>query len=307
MDSNGTGTPDRFIVDNLFTPNRLHLIFGPVRSGKSTLQLQIEWDWCNGREVFGNKSYPAHFCHVDALRPLSAIHKHMRHIGVDPALIPTISLLEAVSNEERTIDAVFSHAQRLVPSCRVIFLDGIQSLCHGNITYQRDVVNFMAATAKTCISKRITLIATAGTSKASESPTTSTPVMQRMTGSTSWAELAGALIHLGPTKPDQFTDPERTISISAPEYRPQELLYTFNEHGILEYVGDGASVVKLDEWLLQIATGSDVTSKDIVEAAEARGYKRSTAYTWLKQQIALGTLVLVARGMYRKPDPPSPN
>ena len=297
-----------YVVDKLFTRNRLHLIFGPPRSGKSTLQAQIEWDWCNGREVFSQKSFPANFCHIDALRPLAEVKAHFLDIGADPAQIPTISLLEAVSNEERTIDAVFSHAERLVHSCRVIFLDGLQSLCHGNITYQRDVVNFMAYAAQQCIKRSITIIATASTSKAAEAAGT-TPVFQRITGSTAWVELAGTLTHIGPPSPSsRVTDPERTVTISMPRRKPLELSYTFTDDGRLECTGEAATFPEMDKWLVQISPGSDITSRDIVDAADARGGSRATAYRWLKEQVALGSMVLVEKGIYRKPAaPPIPN
>jgi hypothetical protein len=291
---------ESYIVDKLFTRNRLHLIFGPLRSGKSTLLLQTEWDWAHGEPIFGFQSYPAHFCHVDVLRPLSAIQAHIHQLGYNHAEIPTVSLLESTSTEERTIDAVFAHATRLVPTCRVIFLDGIQSLCHGNITYQRDVVQFMAEAARACLRRGITLIATAGTSKSSET-TASVPVLQRITGSISWGELSGTLTHIGPADPAKFTAPERTISISAPGCKPMELSYCFNDDGKLEYINDAANYPEMDKWLIQITPGSDITSEDIQAAAKDRGYKERSAYYWCKDQVQLGALVLLKRGLYRKP------
>jgi RecA-family ATPase len=292
-----------YVVDKVFARNRLHLIFGPPRSGRSTLLIQTEWDWCNGREVFGGASFPAHFVHIDCLRPLADVKEHMRELGADPAHIPTISLLESTSNEERTIDAVFAQAQRLLPSVRVIFLDGIQSLCHGNITYQRDVVNFMAHGTQQCIRRGITIIATGSTSKAAEL-NGSTPVLQRVIGSASWVELSATLMHLGPTNPAKFTAPERTLSISIPRAAPRELAYTFTDAGRLEYISDAASFPLLDQWLVQITPGSEITSKDIVDAAAQRDYSRSGAYLWVQEQVQLGTLVLVQRGTYRKPEAP---
>ena len=128
-----------------------------------------------------------------------------------------------------------------------------------------------------------------------------------MTGSTSWVELSGALIHIGPTAPDRFTEPERTVSISTPRGKPQQLAYTFTDYGKLELTGDAASFPELDKWLVQITAGSDITSKDIIEAAEARGYKRRSAFYWMKEQVALGTIVLVEHGVYRKPTIPIVN
>src|SRR5437762_10762783 len=123
-----SATPDRFIVDKVFAINRLHLIFGPPRSGVSTLLQQTMWDWANGREVFGGKSNPSHYCLVDAIRPLEAIRAQLRHLGYDPSEIPHVSLTDCSTHEDRTIERVLLKAKEVVPVCQVVFLDGLQAL-----------------------------------------------------------------------------------------------------------------------------------------------------------------------------------
>lgn len=288
-----------YIVDNVFTANGLHLIFGPPRSGTTTLLYQTMWDWANGRNVFGEKSNPAHYCLVDAIRPLHAMRRSLSRLGLPPADIPHVSLMEATTHEDRTIDALFRRVRDVAPMARVVFLDGLQALFHGNVIHYREVLNFTIDIAKHCLQRQMTLIATLNTAKSLEG--TDTPVLQRIMGSTAWLASAGTLIHIG-WEQGQELKPERTVTRFSPESAPAALSYTFTASGALECIGDASLQPELDKWLQQVAGGSDIPVGDIVTAGESRGLSRATTYRWIKQQVELGQLVRVDKGVLRKPN-----
>jgi hypothetical protein len=292
---------DGFVVRDLFPTHSIHLIYGPARSGASTLHMQIMDEVAHSLQVFGHDSIPSRFCYMACNTPRAAIRAKMIEMGIDPSLTPHLSLVDIAEREDRTIEAVHRAASELVPGLRVIYLDSILGLCPGNINIYRESANFLAGVLKLCTVRDLTIIATAECTKSNDSP-----IQERIVGSVAWGSMCGTLIHIEATDLTNLRDIYRTVTIMPRRRMPVVASMALDED-THRFIPQEMGNTQMDIWLTQMPLGAEFTAHDVQEAASGAHMSRATAFRWLCTQVEIGIVKQLRRGVYCKPAQTPPN
>ena len=291
--------PDGFVVRDLFPTHSLHLIYGPSGAGRSTLLFQTIWDWSHGKEVLGYQSIPASYALISAVQTRSEMRAHFSLLGMDPGLIPHLSLLEAAIPEDRTIEGALRLARNIAPHLRVLFVDGLAGLCPGNINILREAAQYLSGIRQLCFKQDLTIIGTVLCGKSDEE----SAVRHRPIGSAAWSEYTGTKICIEPVNAQKLDDPDRMIHIIPRAGSPTSKRYTLDPetHRLTPTEELGASANALTEWLDQFQASEEISVALILQAGAQFGMSRATTYRWIKQCVELGVLVNAKRGYYIKP------
>jgi hypothetical protein len=291
----------QYVIRDLFPSKQIHLIFGPAHSGKTTLMMQIMDDWRNGRDVFGYHSHPAPYCYASCTKQLPDVESHMRRIGLDPATIPHLSLQNTSSSrEDFNIETLILKAKSLVPDLRVLWLEGLGTICPGKITEVRDVTEFLRNLMSICRREHLTIIAEMTTVKAREGNSYSYAI-DRLPGSNVWSDMTGSKIPIDLADPRDLTDINRIVVLVMRNRASRRLYAAFVDSGLLA-ITDRLEVATMDSWLTQQPTPTQVTTKEIHKVGKSLGVSRSSITRWITDQHELGTLNPVSRGVWQIPE-----
>jgi hypothetical protein len=290
----------QYVVRDLFPVNEIHLIFGPAHSGKTTLMLQILEDWRNGRDVFGCHSHVQPFCLIACERPESALRAHMRRLGMDPSLIPHFSLIDqASSGDDYNFETLVATLRKRCPEAKVLFIDGLSTLCPGRSYDQRDVSKFLLTINQFCKQQSITIIACLYAVKAKEGAGYAAP-LDRLSGSGVWSSMTGCKLLIDPIDPKDPTNPNRLLLLFIRSRAPRATYAKYVESGLLSYA-DTLELTGLDSWLAQLEPGKVIRTSTIHETAQSLQVSRSSVFRWIENQITLCTLSKIRKGTYIVP------
>ena len=287
----------RFIVQDLFPAEEINLIFGPSGVGKTTLTLQILDDWSHDRLVFERESYSAPYCYVACNRSIATLRLTMAEAGLNPDDFPHVSLAANSKKGDHSLDAALILARRQIPNVRVLFLDGMMSLCQEKITDYRAVSTFLIGALQLCQREHITIVGCGTAAKVRDGEGYASP-RERLLGSSAWSEVAAAKLFLDFRNPRDPADPSRVLFVMPPSKPARPYFFVFEE-GRLELVAEGFECPgALDMWLQSQAVET-LTNREILVAAEQMGMERSSVYRWIKSQVDSGTLHREKQGLYR--------
>lgn len=298
------GTPsvlqstDKFLIDQILPARDLALVYGPTHSGKGRLVQQWVDDWSNGRDVLGCQSHPARFCYVSCERTRRLLESDLRAIGIDPAEFPHVSMEGA---ERHVLSEAYAIAERAMRGAtpRLLILDGIMTLCEGNITYHRDSSKFVKSILQLCENHEITIIGIATSSKDSGQYARA---LDLLPGSVAWASGTGTKAYLGFVRGNS----ERRVLKLWTRHGP-ERTWTYEcspTTGRFYEVADGINMGEMDTWLLGLDTGFEFERLHAIGVGEQLQVPQRTVERWLADQCTQGTLTRVRRGQYRVPERP---
>lgn len=297
MDNADSASASRFLVHDLFPTNEFHIIYGPARAGKTTLMLQIADDWSHSRDVFGLRSYPAPFVFVTATKTRGALNTHMARLGING--FPYFALVNYAKNhEERNLSHILAHARHLVPSLRVLFIDGLSAICPKRLSDHSEVMQFMLDTVKVCQSQAITIIGTLTTAKAREGQDYTSP-LERLLGSGAFSDGSNCKILIDHPNPRKTSDASRLIYLMPADLPMWEQHAKFSSEGSLKMIERQVFEYALDQWLTEQAPESIITRQQILDVAADDNLSRATADRWTDNQCELGSLLRTSRGKYK--------
>lgn len=297
-------SPARFIVQDLFPAEEVHIIFGPTRAGKTSLALQAFDDFCHARPVLGYKSYPAPACFISCGRNRASLRAHMQRLHLDPNNLPHLGLPEILRADEYNLAAAYQCAKQLLPAVRVLFLDGMDTLASGNRNDSRDASHSLISATRFCYENQLTVIGTAPAVKAKEGSGYLDP-LDRISGSGSIMSHTATKILIERWKTKDITEPTRRVTL-CPSQMPEIIKFArFSESGTLttwiDAPEDAQSATnprhRLDAWLTE-------QSDELLPLEALRAFlselnlSESTLFRWLDDQCELGVLERKARGKY---------
>lgn len=302
MSQSATALASKFIVQDLFPRNEIHLISGSLSVGKTTLALQWYDDFMHGRDILGHKSYPAAGCYVTCNRSRNHIRNRMDDLAI-PLDLPHLSLVENASHDEFMLECAYKFAAAIVPHLRVLFLDGIQSLIAGNPNDTRCMDAFMVNAQRFCRSHELTIIGIAFASKSKEGAGYEN-VLERTAGATSLVGQADTRINLDRWSKD-LTDPHRKLTICTARRATRLVWARFGEDGRLDLTASAPEAPEdtqlrgvLSQWLL-VRPESTFTTSDLLSLLDGLNVSRRTLFRWLEEQCNLGTIQRIEKGEYR--------
>lgn len=291
-------TQPPFLVDRTIATQKVHLVCGPVGAGRRTMTLQIASEWAQERPIFGMASHPLPFCYVTSRGSLNAIRENITGIGLDPATIPHVSMLDITRREEYTLESALDIARKCVPGVRVLFLDSLAVLCQGKINDYRDVAQFLNTADRLCAREWITVVGCMPSTKARGNEGYASPT-ERIFGSIAWSEMTSTKILIEPTKPRDICDPHRIVHLVVPDEPVRVLYFEFQNGKGLVPCEEIALESPLDGWLAEQEEGATFPTSALQFVADAKGVSRTGFFRWLKLQISSGTLEKVGHGEYR--------
>ena len=290
--------PDDFLVDSIFRKYEIHLIFGPISEECTMLALSIAAEWSAGRPVFGSPSHPAPFVYVACEATAPVLRGLMADMHLDPSQIPSTSLVGRTRPDEHNVETALAHARQVDPQVRVLFLDGMLSLCTGRVNDYKESAKFLRDTVALCQRERVTIIGCVSTSK-SKDGAGYLSTRDRMHGSTAWSSSSQTKILIEPNYPRNDTDITRTVSLMAPARRVIKFQYELSDTEGLILTGDGPMRASMDGWLAVQPNDTEITTQQFIQVAQGFDIGHATVERWLRQQLELGTLTKVKHGVYR--------
>lgn len=294
-----------FLVDTILPAKEIHLIFGPIAEENTLFALHFLAEWSVGHTWLGYATHPAPYCYVACEQSVESIRSAMAQVGLDPATTPHLSLVGRTVDEDRTVGAAIRLARACVPNLRVLFLDGMYSLCPGRINDYRDSSRFLLTTLRTCTEESLTIIGCVPTSKSREGEGYTTP-REKIAGSGSWGAISFTKFLFEPRRPSKVRDMTRLLTVMPRSKHTNELSYTRTEHGLI-YGAEGISNPELDGWLDTVPIGEEIPASTLVEAATRFGISRASLYRWLEERLELGFLCKLRHGVYVKPPAADPS
>lgn len=288
-----------FIVDRILPHNVIHLLFGPISEENTTLLLQIAQDWSRGDDVFGHRSYPAPFMFVACEQAIEPLERDLVRVGLDPDVVPHISLVGRTRGEDRNVESALLLARQRRSEVRVLFLDGIYSLCRGHINDYCQTSNFLNDVGALCAKEGITILASATSAKSKNGEGYALP-RERLHGSGAWASMTHTKILLEPAYPSRPSDLRRHVTVMPRGMRLMNFSYRFAESGpyVLELTPSLVYENTLDGWLSQKDSGESMTTQEFLVLARQLGVSEATLYRWIRKHVELGNLTLAKRGVY---------
>jgi len=297
-------SPTKFIVQDLFPCYEIHIIFGPSRAGKTSLALQMFDDFCHGRPVLGYKSFPTAACFISCGRSRNSLRHHMTRLGLNPTNLPHLALPELLQAEDYNLESAFRLAKDLLPACRVLFLDSIDTLATGSRNDPRDTSHSLISATKFCYQNELTIIGTAPAVKAKEGSGYSDP-LDRISGSGNIMAHTGSKILIERWKTKDITDPTRRVTIAPAQCMESVKWARFSPEGTLttwidEPDADASATAprqRLDAWLADQT--DELLALDALRAFLSElNLSESTLFRWLDDQCELGVLERKSRGKY---------
>jgi len=290
-----------YLIDAILHEHEVHIISGPSGAGKTVLALQIASDFLEGREVFGHAVSTVPLCYIACERSKASLKRTMSQLDIPCSTIPHDSLIHPLRRDEsRTLDDAFALARRVCPSCKLLFLDGLASLCPGRITDYRELSHFLIGLSKRCKHEQITVVGIVYSSKVRDGSGYIAP-RDRIAGSAAWSTLTDTKILIEPLKPSNPADPNRVVSLLPTSHAAEVFAYQFVGGRLLPTSeANCPAQADLDRWLAGLPESLQVCTQDIVEAGSSAGLSRTTIYRWIDDQVSLGTMLRVSRGWYRK-------
>jgi hypothetical protein len=292
--------PER-TTNELFPPQRVHLIFGPSHAGKTILQLQIIDDWLADRTILDIYApIPRRICYVSTDRPESVTIGYQQSLYLAP--FPHISLIGS-ERQDQTLSGAFLAAERRVPGLEVLFIDSLISLCPGSLVNSQDVARFLRDAAAVCRQRRVTIIGTMPNAKAVASGPPPR-YLDRIYGASSWSSSTDSKIMIDFYKSEPYPIDRRRRVVLFPWNQPEEILtLRHGESGRLHLVTPETEEVNadavLDEWLGKLPAEENFSTEDVIAAARGKGLSRRTAFRWIETRRGLGVIRKTSFGRYK--------
>lgn len=284
-----------FHVDRILAAGEVHLIYGPSGAGKSTLALQIMESWTQGSDLFGYQTHPVPMCYLACERSSASLRRQMKAMGIDSSKHPNLSLL-MLRHDERNVRSALRLARKINSAIRVLFLDGLQSLCPGKINDHRDSTRFLIETAQLCQEENITIVGCAASSKSREGEGYASP-RDRLLGAGAWASTTDLKAYIDYGRPSDVTHPYRRMSLMPSTEIPKLIHYEFENHRLVMR-SQAELLINMDTWLASQSSGEVFTSAQLQGIAEQFHMSRTAFYLWLRDQVELGALRRLAHSKY---------
>lgn len=283
-----------YMHDKLYPSNEIHITAGPSGSGKTSLEGMYIEDWRKGKPIFGYRTFPAPFCYIACDRSLQSIHATLRRLDLPYKEWPIISLID---HHATNIPQILLLARKLVSDVRVLWIDGIHSICpEGKINDYSTVSNFLTNTTRLCQREDITIRAMGHATKVKKGEEFLNP-RHRILGTVAWGGFSDTITLIDQADPENVTDSRRIVQLLPRNEEAQVLKYEIVEGKLVQQTD--VSEMLLDRWVLTQTAGLEVTTEQIHAEGTKMNLSRATITRWIRQASDSGKLQKCGRGCYK--------
>jgi len=297
-----------YLVEELLSEHRVHLIGGPSGSGKTTLMFQMFDAMAKGEPFLGRQTTPVKLAYISADRSTKAVRESMQRVGVD---LPVFSLVDEAMVDADLIDAIIP---RLTTCCGYrpdfIYIDGFTVMVPGgHMNNYVIVAKWLARLARYCERMKITILGACHTTKTKEGEKFLNP-RQRIAGSIAWAGFSETIIIIEPPD-DAKSDATRLVSLLPRNFAAEHLTLTFSSEGRLVAPAkiqhqDEAANFLMDSVMEAFSEGEEVTFQQLWNLGEKKSMNKRTFERWITKYVGCGKLIKQSKGVYVIPGPSEP-
>ncbi len=304
----GLPAPTKYVVEDLLSIGRVHLIGGPSGGGKTTLMFQMYEAMFKGEPFLGRRTRPVKWAYIAADRTVASVHEAMRRVGV---VFPVFSLVDHDLIDKDLIDMIMP---RLTSSCGhkpdFVYIDGFTAMCPGgSLNNYILVAKWLARLARYCERMGITILGACHTTKTKEGEKFLNP-RQRIAGSVAWAGFSETVIIIEPPD-DSKSDATRLVSLLPRNHPAEHLTLTFDSKGRLsppDKIKHQEEVTSflMDGIMENFTAGEEVSFRQLWGLGEKKGMNKRTFQRWLMRYVGCGKLIKQSKGAYVIPKPSEP-
>lgn len=328
IDSSGTLRKLRsaryYIVDKLFTAQRVHMLAGPSGVNKTTWLLPMIKEWSEGKDVLGYKSNPVPYMYVSCDRPLDGVGEVLERLELQDWKICCQSLgsIRKEFNLGSTRKLTIKDFTELYPQIKVFFIEGIGTLkvsSHNPNDYAENM-QYWSEIGHMCEDRDVTIFGVTHCAKAKPGEKYDNP-RDQVIGSVGLPASTDTIMIMQFDESKDVTNRGRKLYVIPRNVAPFVMRFKLGEKGGLESVteeefqenetrikkihkqdlaSNSRRTMILDSFLLlwQDKPGT-FTMKEVVAYAEANGSSQPAAYRWKDDKIASKELIELKSGHYR--------
>ncbi|MDE2020623.1 MAG: AAA family ATPase [Patescibacteria group bacterium] len=302
----------RYLVDQWFSVQGVHLVAGPSGTGKTRWLLKLIEAWQRGESVFGHASHPVPFVYIAADRGRRDAFATMYGIKMNPKTWPLVAHDDVPHIE--TAQQIIKRALLYFPAAKVFVIEGLASLMPGGgdkAMANGAVQKFLKDLGKFNKSTDSTVIGTVHTTKA-KSDSVYEIAREKIMGASAWGAYSNTIVYLEYANANDPVNPERRITV-LPRNAPVETFYMrFNGEGLLERIEEptGGREYKnpvFKEFLASLADDQEeFSTADVVRylAAGDSPQSRTTAKRAIIRAEQNEEIIRMGRGRFKinRPD-----
>jgi hypothetical protein len=219
-----------YVIDKIFPTNKLHMISGPSGAGKTTFIFNMIRDWSIGADVLGHKSNPSKYLYIALDRDTDEIDNRIEAAGLDPAMIPHLSILEAGLTMKKLLD-------RVPLDTRVLFIDGFAVLTPmGKHSDYSIVADFLRLTGAILKQRQLTIFGTPHATKTKQGEEF-THARHKVLGSVAWGAFSSSLLFIDSEDSRDVNCNTRIVEVLPRCAAPERHRFSLNELGGFVYEG----------------------------------------------------------------------
>lgn len=286
---------DQYIVDDIFPANAIHLICGPSGAGKSRWTFtEVILPWHRGEDVLGYKSHPEPFAYISCDRPKASVLRTLDSIEVKPDF-PIISIM----GRARTLPTFQSILAAIPADTRVLFIEPLQVFAKRANDYL-NVWEWFQHGYTLCEERGLTILGSCHTTKVKEDQQFINP-REKILGSVAWGGCAETVVAVEPVFGKGGATSQRKVTVMPRNFEQEELLYDFNDKGILVQCDDAqqAAAFMLEQESAKLKMGDLITADDFRQWAASFKISRRSVERWIRKMCEIGRLERVQKGVYK--------
>lgn len=328
----------KYVIDKIFPTNAMHIISGESSSGKSTWLFQILYEWANGRDVLGFRSFPCPWVMITYDRGLGDTDDTLVRLGMGDWRIP-IYAFEDLYCKGTEPDLISICNGPKFKGIELFIIEGLTSFIPDPKPKQsqnKAEQMWIARIRSEILAKGKTIIGTMHKAKAQGGGQRSrndmlgsasfvgglsTVVLFDETSDVKKARANGKIVknegRMVTVCPRQIKDfsiqYERDANgkfvefddnvrdfVEDPDEEEKRLTHVSNINKTGARAGEPDALKKMDSFLASFKPGDEVKTKDLLVKGYEVGWSVPTTNRWISDQVEKGKLTRLRQGTYGK-------
>ncbi len=303
-DDDGRSNSKKFIVDDIFPHNLVHLVAAPVSTGKTTLFMQQVNAMQHGLEFLTKPAHDARVVFITADRGKQETDATLARLGLPDLKIHLVSLKDMRGTIPYIESLISTNCQRgdlvIIEPLNFFLRDSNNRT--GDINNFGQVSNFLLKLGRIAEDMEITIEGSLHSSKAKQGSQYMV-AREKVIGSVAWTAFTATTIVLEPADPTVCDDPSRLIHVLPRDIRPFTLEYTVEpEHGLLVPARTMPMKSQLDICLAAHPT-DEFTTSDLEAWQALADVGETTTKRWIRELVKADRVAHPSRGIYRRRKP----
>lgn len=188
------------LIEDILTPNRVHLLGGASDVGKTRWLLPMLMDWEKGRDVLGRKSHPVPWAYISGDRIQLEVHETLTKLGIP---IAAVRVIPASGFHHKDWLAAFQAAAELRPVPQLLVVEGFSQMAGDKRFEVYEFLEDMLAWCQPSVQFPAGLTILGVVESPKQKPYERYPnPRQRIAGSSLWGYKASTILLIESTKAD---------------------------------------------------------------------------------------------------------